>query len=248
MENFKMRNIILGSLSIIFLLSNIYADEIGIDAKIGTFKQEISGDFKYNGDNIDTSSDLGLNDNSDLYISVSFDHPIPLIPNLKIEMSKIGFSKIGKIKNEIEFAGQKYSKDSLVKETLVLDQTDATLYYRFLDNYFRFYFGINIKNVDGYIQLDNQRKDFSETIPMLYSQVAIDFDNLKLIVEGSYFHIDSTIYDSRIYVQYEKEIIPFIKLGAEVGYRKELFNLEDVSNVNTDLNIDGVFAGLYIRF
>jgi outer membrane protein len=224
------------------------ADEIGFDAKVGSWSKSIEGDFRYGGGDIDVENNLSFQDNSNLVMSISVDHFIPLIPNVKIELTKIDLNSNGTIKDDFTFSGTSFSANDKINQSIILDQSDIYAYYRFLDNYIRFYFGVDIKNIDGDITLGNTKKSFSTTIPLLYSQVALDFDTIRLIGEVSYMSLDSTISDTRVYMQYESRMLPLFKLGAEIGYREEKFELDDIEDLSSNLTFGGVFANAYIRF
>ena len=77
------------------LLASLYsasasADFLGLYVGGGTWNHDPSGSFgstQPGSDIIDVKPDLGLSDESETYLWAAFDHPIPLIPNIRVEMT-----------------------------------------------------------------------------------------------------------------------------------------------------------------
>jgi outer membrane protein len=93
-------------------------------------------------------------------------------------------------------------------------------------------------------------------LPMLYARgrVEIPGTDIGFEAEGKYLgYKTSDVVDVSIKVDYTLvDIIPFVDLGLEVGYRMQTININaaDSSSVDTSLNldVDGVFVGIVGRF
>ena len=84
------KNIVLLSLSAVFALS-ASADTFGFEMGAAAWAAKTSGNIEYKsaGNDIGLSKDLGYDDLNTNFIWASFEHPIPLIPNIKIQHTKI---------------------------------------------------------------------------------------------------------------------------------------------------------------
>jgi outer membrane protein len=82
------KNIVLLSLSAILALG-ASADTFGLEMGAAAWASKTSGNIEYKGDSIDLEKDLGYEDLNTNFIWASFEHPIPLIPNIKIQHTKI---------------------------------------------------------------------------------------------------------------------------------------------------------------
>lgn len=242
------KNLVLLSLCATFALS-ANADTFGLEAGAAAWNANTSGNFSYKGDNIDLSKDLGFDDLNTNFIWASFEHPIPLIPNIKIQHTKIEDSS-SKISN-ITFNNTSYSGN--VTSNLQLNQTDFIIYYELLDNWINLDLGINGKYIDGSFNVrDNtstssSKKDLNYVIPMFYAKARFDlpFSGLSLETDLSYVtYEDSEIYDLKGGLIYETSF----GLGGTLGYRAEKLQLDDISDVYSNIEIKGAYVGLFYHF
>ena len=243
-----MKKIILSSA---LLISVVNADFIGAEIGISSWSNSIDGNFKYNGTSINSKSDLGLDRDNNMFIWASFEHPVPLIPNIKIQHTKSSYNSTKILSNDITFGSKKFDANSKLKSEISLTQTDLIAYYEILDNYVSIDLGLNLKILNANFRLQNDNynevKDFTAPIPMVYSKAKIELPLTGLSAEAelSYISIsDSTFYDAQASIGYETAI----GLGAKVGYRKENLDISDIKDTNANLTFDGAFASLYYHF
>lgn len=241
------KNIVLLSLSAVLALG-ANADTFGFELGGAYWGAKTSGDFSYKGDKIDLDRDLGYKDFNTNFVWASFEHPIPIIPNLKIQHTQLD----EKSSKNASFIFDNKTYTGTVNSTLKLNQTDFIFYYELLDNWVNFDFGVNTKYIDASTQVDSttqtaSSKDLNYVIPMVYAKAKFDlpFSGLSLESDISYISYDSnTFYDLKGGLSYETSF----GLGATVGYRTQKIELDDVSDVYSDIQVKGAYAGLFYHF
>lgn len=164
---------LLFSAIVLFLPLNVMADTIlGIKIGGGSWSHTPSGNITSNvggaGTSADLKDDLQLGKKSEGYGYLSIEHPIPLLPNIKVSQTNLTSSGSGAVSSSFVFNGTTYSQSSSVTTELELNQTDIILYYELLDNILSFDIGLDAKTIDGKAVVNNNRSTFSATIPMLY--------------------------------------------------------------------------------
>ena len=241
------KNIVLLSLCATFALS-ASADTVGFEVGAAYWGAKTSGDFNYKGDTIDLEKDLGYVDTNTNFIWASFEHPVPIIPNLKIQHTS--FDESQSTNTNKVFDGKTYS--GVVNSNIKLNQTDFILYYELLDNWVNLDFGINAKYLNASVSMDSatqsaSTKDLNYVVPMLYAKAKFELPLSGLSVESdiSYISYDSSaFYDVKGGVSYETTF----GLGATAGYRAEKLKIDDISDFNSDIDIKGFYAGLFYHF
>lgn len=223
--------------------SPVMADFLGLYVGGGNWKHDPSGDFSSTnaGSNtIDLESSLNFSSESDTYFWAAFDHPVPLIPNIRLEMTSL--SHQGTTSASLNFLGSSATGPSKI----ALDSTDIILYYRLLDNWVNLDLGLNMRKIEGEFRIDDQLQDFSETIPMLYlaAQLDLPFSGFSVGADYSLVSYDGSNYDDiRLRAIYEMGVI-----GFEAGLRTTLIKLDDVDNINADLEFSGLMLGMFLHF
>lgn len=242
------KNIVLLSLSAVFALSSS-GDVFGFETGAAYWGAETSGDFNYKGSSIDLQKDLGhTNRQNANFIWASFEHPIPIIPNIKIQHTKID-DNASKNANVI-FDNKTYT--GTINSSLKLNQTDFIAYYEILDNWLNLDLGINAKYLDASVSMnslgeESSSKSVKEVIPMLYAKAKFDlpFSGLSLETDLSYITYDSSdFYDFKGGLLYETKI----GLGATAGYRAQKLKIDDISDFNSNIDVKGFYTGLYYHF
>lgn len=225
------------------------ADFLGFRAGIDLWGHQPSGTISYVGTNNDLKDDLGLGSKTEVGVWASFEHPVPMLPNIKVAYQQVSTSGSGTLKATFGNINASTNVDS----KLTLDQLDTTLYYELLDNVVSVDAGLNIKYVDGNAKVTDTatstvvNKDFTAPLPMLYAKasVALPFTGLSAGLQGSFIgYSGHHLSDFTLDASYESAI----GLGATVGYRRESLKLNNVSNVNVDTTIDGPFGTVFYHF
>lgn len=234
---------------------NTHADTIaGIYAGAQAWQTETTGGFA------DSSSTANFNfddeTNSSLYIA--FEHPVPLVPNLKVVHTTLDNSGTTTLDSSFTFDGELYTANSEVDTITELDATDLILYYELFDNdLVSFDVGLNAKYIDGAFYVEDTESDtqssgeFSGVVPMVYSrvQVGLPFTGLAAYAEGSYLSFDDhELSDYQVAVTYSFIESIAVDMTVQLGYRNVTVNIEDIDDVYADMEFDGVFAGLELHF
>jgi outer membrane protein len=229
----------------------IHADTLSIAVGGGVWNATPSGSFKKTTDpaEVNVKDDLFWSDDVQGYFFATLEHPIPIIPNVKLMASKIDQSGSGDA--TFIFDGVTYSGN--VSNDFSIETLDLIAYYEILDNVVSIDIGLNIRNlkvdyniIDTTGNIPPNTDSMNETIPMLYALVG-GSPIPDLIISGELSYIaysGSTISDFTAKVAYTTSFF----VGFEAGYRKQKYEFDDVSGTDANLDFDGVFAGAYLKF
>lgn len=245
-----MKKLLLSTTVALALVTAANADFIGAEVGYAAWNSSLTGDIRKGNDSLDFERDLGYGSSeSNGFMWAYIDHPLPLLPNLKIQKTNFSDSATGTIQSPVTFNGTALGAVSATT-SLTLDQVDVIPYWRILDNWVNFDLGLNIKAIDGSIEIkaDNTaRSDFSVILPMLYAKARFDLPFTGLSVEGDASYIGysgNKFSDIKAGVVYETKF----GLGATIGYRQQNITLEDIDDTYGDITIKGAYAGLFYHF
>jgi outer membrane protein len=247
-----MKKILLGVATAFFLNTSVSADMLGAEAGYVVWNPTLTGSIKKGGDSLDFEKDLGYGSTeANSFMWAYVDHPIPLLPNIKLQKTNYTDSAEGIVTKNLTFAGESFVIADKVKSELTLNQLDTIAYWRILDNWVNFDIGLNIKTIDGQIKLDTTTKHVNESfdiaVPMLYTKARFDlpFSGLSVEADMSYVsYVGNKFSDMKAGVVYETTF----GLGATAGLRKLNLTLDDVDGIYGDINIEGMYAGLFFHF
>lgn len=238
-------------LSAALIASFASADFIGLNVGAAYWGTKTTGDFQYKGSQVDLERDLNYGDTtSSNFIWASFEHPVPVLPNIKIQHTMLDDSATSTA--TFQFDNKNYTGS--VQSSYNLDQTDFILYYEILDNWVSLDLGANFKYLDGNVQVRDSanivgasNKDFQVVIPMLYTKAQFEIPTTGFSIETDLSYIGysgSQFYDFKAGLSYETSY----GLGLTAGYRAERIKIDDISDVNADMKIDGMYAGMFFHF
>ena len=243
----NLKNIALFAL---LTLSQVHADIIGGEASIGIFNHAPSGNASYAlpFSNIDTSANLedtlGFSEEQDLFFKAYLEHPLPLIPNIKIGYTALSHDGSNSVEafswgDIVNFTGE-------IDNSLSLDITDVTLYYELLDNWVEVDTGLTARYITGDMSvrtdINNDAVDFSTWIPMLYGKARFNFPltDISLQLEANAISYGGlTSYDYELSARYTLAM----GIGLEAGYKA--FHLESdelLDGFNADMDFSGPYA------
>lgn len=230
------------------------ADFIGIYAGAERWNYDSDGFISSGPDNIDFNQDLGLQDNDDNVYYLAFEHPVPFLPNVKVQQNNLKGTGNGTASQDFQFQDGVIAQGNTINSGYDLSHTDYTLYYELLDNWVNLDLGLTGKDFDGYFQVERQEvglpydsiAEFDGIIPAIYGRAQFDlpFTGLKT---GAIANIGEKsgdrVSDIKAYIAYEAET----GFGVELGYR--VFNLEfdNLDSVSSDISFDGVYAGFTLH-
>jgi len=223
-----------------------YADFVGLNIGSGYWTPSLVGTFHSNTSN----NNINAGDSVDSKPSfvISFEHPIPLLPNIKFQNRALNSSSSDSTTG-ITFNGATFNNG--VSSTLDLSHNDLVLYYELLDNWVNLDFGLNLKTFDGEVTVSdntqNESISIDETIPLLYLSARFDLPFSGFYIGANIQNLslsDSTIEDSTVKLGFEASS----GFGIEGGYKKFSLDLKDASSLNTTIEYDGLFINGYIHF
>jgi outer membrane protein len=201
----------------------------GIEADY--YLPKATGDFRYTDNGITTATHFNGDDDGVYQIGVYFEHPIPLLPNIRADFTP-----------ETSFGGT----DSIVgTNTVKFTQIDTTLYYELLDNVVDLDIGLSGKFIKGNV-VGATNQSFDVVIPMFYVGAGVKIPVVPVRLDADIKYIgygDNSISDIRIKGAWEF----MAGLEAVAGYRYESLKLDE-DNINSTLKIKGPFIGVGYRF
>jgi len=250
-ENYFKGKVMKNTLLLLTLITSFsMADIIGGEINIGYYNHAPTGTTQYQGDEINLEDDLKWESEGDVFVKAYIEHPLPIIPNIKVGYTSFGHSGSGSVNKSFQFGGKSFNLNSNIDTQFDLKMYDLTLYYEILDNWVNLDLGLNVKYIDGLInvkgtdiisnKLINESADFKVPVPMLYAKARFDvpITDLSFQAEGNYVTYDGhTFYDAEIGARYTLAL----GLGLEAGYKTMKLELDDIE----DLSMNAEFSGAY---
>ena len=188
---------------------------------------------------------------SQTYAWVLFKHPLPVIPNLRVEY--VGIKNEGKVTGVFK----KFTANGGAS-LLEMKQYDIIPYYNILDNtaWITLDLGIDVKLIDfSYNAETTTHTEYTDStmipVPMLYARGRVELPSSGLGVESDIKYVSyssTTVYDARAKIDYTFDITPVIQSGIEIGYRIQHIESEDLDDITMNLDFKGVYAGVMLRF
>ena len=216
---------------------------------------EASGSF---GEGADNQAVFNFDDKNQGSFYVAFEHPIPLIPNIKIASTTLDTVGGTDITSSFTFDKITYTANSTLDTTLDASFVDYTFYYEVFDNdLLTFDFGLTARDLDASIQVLEpttqlqSNLDVSGIIPMFYLStiVGLPFTGLNVFAEANFLSFDDqTVYDAQVGVSYSILDNLAVDFDVTLGYRTMKMELNDLDNFYSDLTYDGFFAGAVVHF
>ena len=224
------------------------ADVLGGTIGINLWAQEYDARARDGGDFIDFDSSFDVDDETDYQVFASFEHPIPLIPNILVQHTQSSTSGVGVIGSTI-FDGVELEGE--VTGDLDLTHTDATLYYEILDNWLNLDIGLTARKFDASVELTAEdgttaTADADDVLPLAYVRAQFDlpFTGWKVRATGNYVKYDGdSVADLSGAVGYEF----FAGLEVELGYRIFDIDYSDGEEL-VDAEVRGLYGGIVWDF
>ena len=228
------------------------ADVLGFEVGGYVWQQDYEGDIQDGSSVVDLDTDLALDDDNNNVFYIALEHPIPLLPNIRLQQTEIKFDGESTLSRNIDFDGQTFNINADVVSDLDLSHTDATLYYEILDNWVSLDLGLTVRKFDGSAEIaladgsQVAREVLDDAVPMLYLGAKFELPLTGLYAGANANAIsagDSTITDYQIKLGYETDF----GLGIEAGVRRFDLDYED-DDEEADVVIDGSYIGVFYHF
>jgi len=249
-----MKKVLISAVLAASLPFSAQADTIlGIYVGAGAQQFSFTGDIgDGSNDTFDIEDQLGLDDESGNYFYVALEHPIPLLPNIKLAHTEMTQSASNTLSDAIDFDNENFGSGETIDTDIDISHTDATLYYELLDNWVNLDLGLTIRQFDGEISIDSTissdtaKEDVDFVAPLIYGKARFDlpFSGMYVSAEGNWIGTsDDSVLDATAIIGYETTI----GLGIEVGYRTFDIDIEE-SDVEVDLSFSGLYAAAIYHF
>jgi len=239
--------------SFLFTLPNLASAELVIIGA-GSWDYEVSGKIRDSGtitDEIDLDSDLFLKDDTETFLLAYIEHPVPLLPNIRLSSTSLDITGSGTATVALTYNGNTINANVAASTQMNLDHTEIGLYWNVLDNVVGLDLGINAKLFDGKVSITDGTTTasdvFDETVPMLYAGLQFELPyGFQIAGDISYLSFDgSSFTDTLIRLRYTTDYL----LGVEVGYRSFDIDFEDTTaNEYVDIDISGTYIGVHLAF
>lgn len=232
--------------SLIIAAPVVSADVLGVGANISYWDSDLSGTAGKNNDAVDVENDLDLDSDTNANLSAYFEHPVPVLPNVRLNYTRIEQSGRGDLSTQFDVVSGEVDSD------FDLDQFDVTLYYEVLDNWVNLDLGLTARNLDGELIVRETRTggqvsetEVSGVVPMGYLAARFDLPLTGVSVGGEANLISfdgDSVYDYNAYGQYELSL-----LQLRAGYRQISIDYED-SDDRLDIELGGPFVSAGLTF
>ena len=267
-----MKKIVLGLTLAASLAS---ADFLSISAGAGEWNQDIDGYIKV-GDSInyfdnssaetdgnDKTGNFGLKTSTNPYVWLKLIHPLPLVPNVKLQYTKYdttGHSDY--IAGGVEIFGDISFDTALTNAdtTQTINSIDATFFYEFKPVVADIEAGFGIDywkgntKIYGTAQTTGETKtwvdsDWSVILPYLYAHVeTMKVFGVSVLGDIKWGKLgDNHHYDYNGAVKYTFDIVGPVNPFVKVGYRyKEAYGVD--GDNETEIKYEGAYAEVGARF
>lgn len=240
----------------LLLSTSLVADFLKVEMGAGVWLNTPSGQKTY-ASGIDIGTDVSLeNENTNPYIWLYLKHPVPVLPNLRLEYVDVSTNGIAN--------GTFEDFEALSSSTQFdVTQYDIIPYYNLLDNtaWVTLDLGLDIKILEATYSASNvTATDLSTTysesgsvvLPLIYTRARVEIPSTNIGLEADAKFISyssSTVYDVRVKIDYTLEIIPAIQPAIELGYRTQKYDIDEADlDGKFNLEFSGFYVGAMIRF
>jgi len=254
------------------LASSLYADTIGGEFFLGIYSHAPSGHASYTAPislpligkpstSADLEETLHWNDNEDLFLKAYMEHPLPLLPNVKVAFTKLSHNGQGEVGNDFVWGGIYIPTLGTIENTFDIKKYDLTLYYELLDNWAEADVGVTLGYLNGDIAMTalsgfsmlpqlshTESTHFSLFMPTLYGKTrfTIPTTEISLQLEGDLFSYDNTtFYNYEVSARYTFTM----GLGIEAGYKALHLESKDLADgLVVDMDFRGPYAAVVWDF
>ncbi len=228
---------------------------LGVYATVDAWYMESSGQL---GDSSDSMQEFNLDDDNKVSFSIALEHPIPVLPNLRIRTHDLSTSGDTTLNETFTFDDVTFATNTTVTTEFDIQNTDITLYYEVFDNdVVSFDLGLTGKYLDGEISIRSEEVDlnasqsFKGIVPLLYGalEIGVPATGLSFFGELSALSIkDHTLQDYQAGVAYSFVDNLAVDVLVRAGYREFSLELDDLDNVFADWSFNGPFLGVQAHF
>lgn len=242
-----MKKIMLAACVATMLSTPVYADTLlGVYIGGNIWHTETEGSFGETSD----QNNVNFDDESNGSFYIAIEHPIPLLPNLKIASTDLSTDGEGTF--DFEFEGVSGAATTTFDTNFI----DYTLYYELFDNdLISIDFGLTARDIDADISVASASTEgelnVSGIIPMVYlaAEIGLPTTPFNVFANGNLLSIDdNTVHDFQVGIGYEVIDNIVVDVDLTLGYRSIKLELDDLDDLTSDLEFDGFFLGAVVHF
>lgn len=243
----KTRRILVTATMAMFPLA-ANADFLSITAGGGFWNESPSGNFQSTSDPlpVEVDNQLFWDGKNQYYFFAALEHPVPVIPNVRLSYVKLEHSGNGSA--GFVFDGVSYS--GTINSDVSIAETSALLYWEVLDNVVSVDVGLDLRLYDINYSVDSAgtstKDSLKASVPLAYGMVGFSpMPGLLFAGEVSALSLGgSGVVNYSLKASYTTDF----HVGVEGGYRSESITFDDISGYDADITFDGIFGGLYVKF
>ena len=242
------------SLSTLLSLPALAVPGIDFTVTASQWQADYSGEVGQ-GDNTATLDQLGFDEEDHTVITAVLKHPVPLVPNIRLQRTELAADANGTLEASLEVEGTTFTASEAVATELDLSHTDFTLFYSPLNNWVKLDLGLTARNFDGNAEVvgstEQAQAEIDGWLPLLYGGVRFELPLTGLYLDGTLNVIN---YDGSGVTDFTAGI-GYITNGLGVDFVAELglrsFSLkidDDGEEVEGNIDIDGLYLSLGLKF
>jgi outer membrane protein len=220
-----------------------------VGAKANSWTAEPSGELDEGVSADGENNGLGLDSNSGTNVTLFFEHPVPVVPNVRLRQTSLEMDGSGFLTADFNGIGYVEQVDS----DLDLSHTDATLYWGLPlpVPYVDINLGLTARMFGGEAIVEGQttgRREEVEldfTLPMGFveAQVGTPFGIYAAAEINAIGYDGNSLTDTVLTLGYDLPV-PVVDLGLEVGHRAlSMKTNKDTTDIETDFDVSGIFYG-----
>lgn len=237
------------------LVNPAFADLLSVRLSGGSFKYAVSGtvrDSNVVADTVDVKNDLGWKDSTTGMGYLYIEHPIPVIPDIRLGYTSLNIGGENTITKNFTYNGVTYSASDKVTSNIDLSHTEIALYYQLIDTGIDLDLGLNFKIFSGKVSFkdtlgNKASSNLNVTVPMLYGALGVPLGGgFKLLGDISTISYNNDNFtDYLVRVRYDTNYA----LGVELGYRSIHIKYEDTGkNEYAKLDVKGPYIMARLSF
>ncbi len=210
---------------------------------------DTSGSIASGSNDIDMEDDLGFDDSDQSIIYVGVEHAVPVVPNVRLRYMDLSDDASNTLVAPVTFNGETFAGD--INSDYDMEMLDGTFYWSPLDNVVKLDLGVTVRQMDADFTISGagQRasESASETFPLAHGAVRANLPLTGVYVGGEINAIEydgSGMRDFDAHIGWQSDFL----LGVKAGYSRLEVELDDVSGLDSDLEIGGPYLAATFRF
>ena len=210
---------------------------------------DTSGSIASGSNDIDMEDDLGFDDSDQTVLYVGLEHAVPVLPNVRLRYMDLSDDASNTLVDPITFNGQTFAGN--VNSDYDMEMLDGTFYWSPLDNVVKLDLGLTVRQMDADFTItgagQQATESASETFPLAHGAVRANLPLTGVYVGGEINAIEydgSGMRDFDAHIGWQSDFL----LGVKAGYSRLEVELDDVSGLDSDLEIGGPYLAAPFRF